>query len=402
MIRPGEPRDEESLVRLRAALWPDEEAAGARAAARALLAGEPQGLLPEAVFVAEIDGRIAGFAEVGLRSAVDGCAPDRPVGFLEGWYVAPEHRRKGLGRSLVDAAEAWCREQGCREMGSDTWSDNEVSQRAHEALGFEVVDRCVHYRKPIESSSETDDGAHYGEDLAALHHAHFGNVALAAARELSARLSAAGFERGLVVDLAAGSGILCRHLVDAGFQALGVDLSAAMVRIARRVAPQATFVRGSLWSAALPAAEVVAVSAVGEALSYAADPAAGLAGLEERFKSIQRALVPGGVLLFDVAGPGRSGPAGFRERCFDCGGSFLRLEEREDRDNGCLTREITAFTPWGRLYRRTDETHRLVLYDPERIGGLLAETGFVWECLARYQETELLPGWHGFAARKPE
>jgi aminoglycoside 6'-N-acetyltransferase I len=34
-------------------------------------------------------------------------------------------------------------------MASDTWIDNELSQSCHEALGFEVVDRCVHYRKGL-------------------------------------------------------------------------------------------------------------------------------------------------------------------------------------------------------------------------------------------------------------
>ena len=47
------------------------------------------------------------------------------------------------------AAEAWSREQGASELASDTWLDNAGSQRAHEALGFEVVDRCVNYRKPL-------------------------------------------------------------------------------------------------------------------------------------------------------------------------------------------------------------------------------------------------------------
>jgi hypothetical protein len=32
---------------------------------------------------------------------------------------------------------------------SDAIIDNELSQRAHEALGYEVVDRCVHYRKRL-------------------------------------------------------------------------------------------------------------------------------------------------------------------------------------------------------------------------------------------------------------
>jgi aminoglycoside 6'-N-acetyltransferase I len=34
-------------------------------------------------------------------------------------------------------------------MASDTWIDREESQRAHEALGFEVVDRCVNYFKRL-------------------------------------------------------------------------------------------------------------------------------------------------------------------------------------------------------------------------------------------------------------
>ena len=47
------------------------------------------------------------------------------------------------------AAEDWARAKGCREMGSDTWADHEASERAHVALGFEVVDRVVHFRKAL-------------------------------------------------------------------------------------------------------------------------------------------------------------------------------------------------------------------------------------------------------------
>jgi len=35
------------------------------------------------------------------------------------------------------------------EMASDTWIDHEESQLAHAALGFDVVDRCVHFRKQL-------------------------------------------------------------------------------------------------------------------------------------------------------------------------------------------------------------------------------------------------------------
>jgi len=251
----------------------------------------------------------------------------------------------------------------------------------------------------IRPDTDAEDGPHYGADLAAIHHAHFGKFASDAAIELLQRLTGCGFDTGLVVDLAAGSGITARRLVDAGFRVVGVDLSAAMLRIARRLVPEATWIQGSLWTTPLPSG-IVAVAAVGEAFSYATDPAAGMSGLGERLAAIHRALVPGGVLLFDVAGPGRGGPGGVRERCFRRDGILLVLAEREDAEQGSLSREITTFTPFGRLYRRSDETHRLTLYAPEKVEAMLDEAGFSWERLSRYHETRVTPGWHAFAARK--
>jgi aminoglycoside 6'-N-acetyltransferase I len=148
-IRRATVEDAPAHAGLRAKLWPDAERAELRTEAQAMLAGNSPSGLPEAAFVAEDAGRVVGFVEVGLRSHADGCDPHRPVGFLEGWYVEPDLRRRGVGRALIAAAEAWSREQGCREMASDTWIDHPESQRAHAALGFEVVDRCVHFRKPI-------------------------------------------------------------------------------------------------------------------------------------------------------------------------------------------------------------------------------------------------------------
>jgi aminoglycoside 6'-N-acetyltransferase I len=106
--------------------------------------------MPLVNFVAETpDGKLLGFAEVDLRSHADGCSPARPVGYLEGWYVAEAARHNGIGRLLLFAAEDWARSYGCVEMASDTWIENELSQTCHKALGFEIVDRCVHYRKTL-------------------------------------------------------------------------------------------------------------------------------------------------------------------------------------------------------------------------------------------------------------
>ena len=71
------------------------------------------------------------------------------VAYLEGWYVVAEARRRGVGRALVEAAEAWGRSQGCTELASDTAHENEVSASAHRSLGFEDVGLVRCFRKRL-------------------------------------------------------------------------------------------------------------------------------------------------------------------------------------------------------------------------------------------------------------
>jgi aminoglycoside 6'-N-acetyltransferase I len=131
-------------------LWPDvslEEHARER---DSCLKSGKFGTLPGIVLVSyEENGGLTGFIEVGLRSHADGCDFTRPVGYVEGWFVHERFRNQGVGGDLMRAAEDWAREQGCLEIASDTWISNEDSQKAHAALGFEVVDRCVHFRKDL-------------------------------------------------------------------------------------------------------------------------------------------------------------------------------------------------------------------------------------------------------------
>jgi aminoglycoside 6'-N-acetyltransferase I len=153
-IRPAQLSDHEQLLHFREALWPNSSAEEHSRELTLILEGKAVTTLPLIILVAELgseagDRILAGFLEVDLRSHADGCDPSRPVGYIEGWYVAEKHRHEGIGRKLLAAAENWARSQGCVEVASDTWIDNEVSQRVHEALGYEVVDRCVHYRKTL-------------------------------------------------------------------------------------------------------------------------------------------------------------------------------------------------------------------------------------------------------------
>jgi aminoglycoside 6'-N-acetyltransferase I len=103
----------------------------------------------EEVFVAERPGGgLCGFVEAAIRPWAIGCEA-RAVGYVEGWYVDEDVRRRGVGRALVEAAEAWARSRGCRQMASDAELWNDVSHRAHGALGYEEAARLVLYKKDL-------------------------------------------------------------------------------------------------------------------------------------------------------------------------------------------------------------------------------------------------------------
>ena len=149
-VRPAELRDCEELAKMHLLLWPECELDEEKKQIEALLTTGKCGTLAAAIFVADAgDGTLAGFLSVGLRSHADGCDVSHPVGFIEGWFVCEADRNRGVGGALVHAAEQWAREHDCAEMASDALIENEDSQRAHRALGFEVVDRCVHFRKSL-------------------------------------------------------------------------------------------------------------------------------------------------------------------------------------------------------------------------------------------------------------
>ena len=137
--------DEAPLARLRHALWPDGSEAEHRQEVERFLA-ELGGR--GALLVAEGQSRLLGFAEVSIRAYAEGCRTDR-VGYLEGWFVEPEARQRGIGRQLVAAAEAWARSQGCVEFASDAEEENERSAAAHRALGFAEVGLIRCFRKDL-------------------------------------------------------------------------------------------------------------------------------------------------------------------------------------------------------------------------------------------------------------
>lgn len=149
-IREAQPGDEAELAALMASLWPEGSLREHQHEAEELIRTRRSGSLPATFFVAHgADEKLLGFVQVGLRSHADGCETTTPAGFIEGWFVMEDSRGSGIGRKLMDAAEEWARGLHCREMASDALLDNQPSLRAHSAVGFEVVDRCVHFRKKL-------------------------------------------------------------------------------------------------------------------------------------------------------------------------------------------------------------------------------------------------------------
>jgi SAM-dependent methyltransferase len=232
----------------------------------------------------------------------------------------------------------------------------------------------------------------YGEDLAAVHAAGFTDLAQAAAGELVARLS----RPCRVVDFGCGDGTAARQLSDAGHQVHGFDVSEAMIRMAKRREPRATFEVGSFTDAVIP--PCAAIIAIGEVFGYDAR-GTGPSALGPVFARCHDALDPGGLLMFDLAGPGRVQAP--QQRGWTAGPGWVVLVETHV-ESDTLIREIVTFRDSGRsCYRRSDETHRLRLHRPADVLAQLRRNGFTARTLRPgYGATALPPGLIAYIAKR--
>jgi len=133
----------------------------------------------------------------------------------------------------------------------------------------------------------------YREDLAYIHHLGFGHLATNAAEVLLNALRNSGMDKGTVVDLCCGSGLLARELTTSGYEVLRIDISEALLDIAKEHAPSAHFRQESIWKSELP--PCVAVAAIGECFNYLFDEDNTDQALYELLERIHNALEPGGL-----------------------------------------------------------------------------------------------------------
>ena len=143
-IRPYTDTDWPDWLRMSLELFPDEPRDEIERGMRDTLANPDA-----AVLVAERgDGSPCGFVEVGTRPYAEGCVTS-PVPYVEAWFVDADVRRTGVGRALLEAAEAWARAAGYAEIASDALLENVVSHEAHVRSGYEEVCRLVTFRKNL-------------------------------------------------------------------------------------------------------------------------------------------------------------------------------------------------------------------------------------------------------------
>jgi ribosomal protein S18 acetylase RimI-like enzyme len=146
-VRRAEPRDLEAVTGLWLAIGAHHAGLGPAFALRADARPEARALLrallrdPDAAaFLYEEDGRAQGLCLVRIDRAP-------PIGVeaaraeISDLGVAPERRRRGIGRLLVSRARAWIHERGVRRVEVRVAVRNAEGQAFWRALGFaDLVD----------------------------------------------------------------------------------------------------------------------------------------------------------------------------------------------------------------------------------------------------------------------
>jgi hypothetical protein len=145
----------------------------------------------------------------------------------------------------------------------------------------------------------------------------------------------------------------------------------------------------------------VAVTAVGECFNYLFDRGNTPEELAKMFGRVYEALVPGGLFVFDVAGPGRVRGPGPQKLHREGEDWAVLVTVEEDRERRLLTRHITSFRQVGKYYRRDREVHKQRLFERAELASQLRGAGFRVRAFRDYGAWRFPPGHLAFVARRP-
>jgi len=89
------------------------------------------------VFIAELDGRVAGFMLCRLKR-VPAYMGGVLVGELSDMWIDASARRMGIGDRLSRLAIDWMRQEGAHSIEIQVLKDNEASWKLYERMGFQL------------------------------------------------------------------------------------------------------------------------------------------------------------------------------------------------------------------------------------------------------------------------
>ena len=128
-------KNENEWAELCIALWSDNTTTN-------MLEERKNGELPNE-YLYMVDGEAVAFLSLSLRHDYVEGTDSSPVGYLEGIYVKPNYRGRGIAGELVEFAKEWAISQGCSELASDFELDNENSRLFHRKIGFDEVNKII-------------------------------------------------------------------------------------------------------------------------------------------------------------------------------------------------------------------------------------------------------------------
>ncbi len=100
---------------------------------------------PEGIFVAEVEGRIAGYISTWHD-------PDAGIGYIPNMAFIPECRGQGMGRKLLEYALDHFRRLNLSLAKIETLEQNAIGNHLYTSLGFKEIVRQVHFVAPLSAT----------------------------------------------------------------------------------------------------------------------------------------------------------------------------------------------------------------------------------------------------------
>jgi ribosomal protein S18 acetylase RimI-like enzyme len=94
------------------------------------------------LWVAEHEGNVVALLKVAIREARElPLLVPRRYAEIDTLAVAQAYRRRGIGRTLMAAAERWASERGADQIELSVWEFNEQARAFYTALGYRTARR---------------------------------------------------------------------------------------------------------------------------------------------------------------------------------------------------------------------------------------------------------------------